>query len=196
MTPVGRALSRWANTRARREQREPRADVKLPSRPVSFADVLIDKAITTRDDKSSSTSGRIQQGQQGDTKLEEAAQPVRLRREQLFARKKHKCLERKRSEDREREGGGPSRNTSRNKQETYGSRHSTAPPGAQNALCGFVFRKVRRILLRLRQKKSTQSKRRNESYGRLKKGSRFLHWGQGKHGPDQSHKSLDFAVGL
>ena len=45
------------------------------------------------------------------------------------------------------------RATSRNKQETDGSQHSTAPPGAQNALCGFVFRKVRRILLRLRQKK-------------------------------------------
>ena len=44
------------------------------------------------------------------------------------------------------------RPTSRNKQETDGSRHSTAPPGAQNAPCGFVFRKVRRILLRLRQK--------------------------------------------
>ena len=43
-------------------------------------------------------------------------------------------------------------------------------------------------------KKSAQSKRRNESYGRLKKGSRFLHWSQRKHGPDQSHKSLDFAV--
>ena len=43
--------------------------------------------------------------------------------------------------------------TSRNKQETDGSRHRTAPPGAQNALCGFVFWKVRRILLlRLRQK--------------------------------------------
>ena len=42
--------------------------------------------------------------------------------------------------------------TSRNKQETDGSRHSTAPPGAQNSLCGFVLRKVRRILLRLRQK--------------------------------------------
>ena len=37
--------------------------------------------------------------------------------------------------------------TSRNKQETDGSRHSTAPPGAKNVLYGFVFRKVRRILL-------------------------------------------------
>ena len=84
--------------------------MKLPSRSVSFADVLIDKAITTREDENSSTSGQIQQGQQGDTKLEKAAQPVRLRREQLFARKEHKCLERKRSGDREREGGSPSRN--------------------------------------------------------------------------------------
>ena len=84
--------------------------MKLPSRSVSFADVLIDKAITTREDENSSTSGQIQQGQQGDTKLEKAAQPVRLRREQFFARKEHKCLERKRSGDREREGGSPSRN--------------------------------------------------------------------------------------
>ena len=58
----------------------------------------------------SSTSGHIQQGQQRDTKLEKAAQPVRLRREQLFARKEHKCLERKQSGDCEREGGSPSRN--------------------------------------------------------------------------------------
>ena len=43
-------------------------------------------------------------------------------------------------------------NTSRNKQETDGSRHNTAPPGAKTSLCGFVFWKVRRILLRLRQK--------------------------------------------
>ena len=41
------------------------------------------------------------------------------------------------------------------KQETDGSRHSTAPPGAQNALCGLDFRKVRQILLRLRQKISS-----------------------------------------
>ena len=47
------------------------------------------------------------------------------------------------------------RNTSRNKQETDGSRHSTAPPGVQNALCGLVFRNVCRILLRLRQKISS-----------------------------------------
>ena len=46
-------------------------------------------------------------------------------------------------------GGG----TSRNKQETDGSRHSTAPSGAQNALCGLDFRKARQILLRLRFKK-------------------------------------------
>ena len=84
--------------------------MKLPSRSVSFADVLIDKAITTRDDKSSTTSGPIQQGQQEDTKLKEAAQPARSRREQLFARTDNKCLERKRPGDREREGGGPSRN--------------------------------------------------------------------------------------
>ena len=42
----------------------------------------------------------------------------------------------------------------------------------------------------IKTKKSAQSKRRNESYGRLKKGSRFLHWSQGKHGPDQSHNRL------
>ena len=71
---------------------------------MSFAGVLVDKAITTRDDKSSSTSGHIQQDQHRDTKLEEAAQPVRLRHEQLFARKVHKCLETKRTRDREREG--------------------------------------------------------------------------------------------
>ena len=71
--------------------------MKLPSRAVNFADVLIDKDIATRGDKNSSTSGHIQQGQQECTKLEKAAQPVRLRREQLFARKEHKCLERKRS---------------------------------------------------------------------------------------------------
>ena len=80
---------------------------------MSFAGVLVDKAITTRDDKSSSTSGHIQQDQHRDTKLEEAAQPVRLRHEQLFARKEHKCLERKRSGDRERESGSPSRNRKR-----------------------------------------------------------------------------------
>ena len=81
--------------------------------------------------------------------------------------------------------------TGRNKQETDGSRHSTAPLSAQNALLRLsFFREVRRILLRLRQKKSAQSKRRNESYGRLKKGSRFLHWSQGKHGPGQSHNRL------
>ena len=45
--------------------------------------------------------------------------------------------------------------TSRIKQETDGSRHSTAPSGAQNALCGLDFRKVRQILLRLRQKISS-----------------------------------------
>ena len=45
--------------------------------------------------------------------------------------------------------------TSRNKQETDGSRHSTAPPGAQNSLCGLDFRKACRILLRLRQKISS-----------------------------------------
>ena len=45
--------------------------------------------------------------------------------------------------------------TSRNKQETDSSRHSTAPPGAQNSLCGLDFRKVRQILLRLRQKISS-----------------------------------------
>ena len=56
-----------------------------------------------------------------------------------------------------------------------------------------VLLKVRQILLRLRQKLA-QPKRRNESYGRLKKGSRFLHWSRGKLGPDQSHKALDFAV--
>ena len=49
--------------------------------------------------------------------------------------------------------------TSRIKQETDGSRHSTAPSGAQNALCGLDFRKVRQILLRLRQKiSSTEAK--------------------------------------
>ena len=70
----------------------------------------------------------------------------------------------------------------------------TALPVAQNALCGLVFRKACRIVLGLRQK-SAQSKRRNESYVRLKKGSRFLYWNQqGEHGPDQSHKSPDFAV--
>ena len=42
--------------------------------------------------------------------------------------------------------------TSRTKQETDGSRHSTAPPGAQNALFGLLFRKACRILLRLRHK--------------------------------------------
>ena len=113
LTPVGRALGRWATTRARREQRDPRADVKMPPRSVSFAYVLIDKAITTRDGQSSCASGHIQQDQPGDSKLEEAAQPVRLRHEQLFARKEHKCLERKRSGDRERESGSPSRNRKR-----------------------------------------------------------------------------------
>ena len=40
-------------------------------------------------------------------------------------------------------------------QETDDSRHSTAQPGAQNALCGLDFWKVRQILLRLRQKISS-----------------------------------------
>ena len=47
------------------------------------------------------------------------------------------------------------RSTSRNMQETDGSRHNTAPSGAQNALCGLDFRKVRQILLRLRKKISS-----------------------------------------
>ena len=45
--------------------------------------------------------------------------------------------------------------TSRNKQETDGSQHSTTPPGAQKPLCGLTFRKACRILLRLRQKISS-----------------------------------------
>ena len=76
------ALSRWANTRARREQREPRVDVKLPTRSMSFADVLIYKAITTRDGANSRASGQIQQDRQEDMRREEAARSVRLRREQ------------------------------------------------------------------------------------------------------------------
>ena len=41
----------------------------------------------------------------------------------------------------------------------------------------------------IKTKKSAQSKRRNESYGCLKKGNRFLHWSQDKPGPDQSPQS-------
>ena len=47
--------------------------------------------------------------------------------------------------------------TSRTKQETDGSPRSTAPPGAQTALCGLLFRKARQILLRLRQKTANRS---------------------------------------
>ena len=51
------------------------------------------------------------------------------------------------------------------------------------------FWKARQIMLRLRPPKTAQSKRRNPVYGCLKKGSRFLHWSQGKHGPHQSPQS-------
>ena len=86
--------------------------------------------------------------------------------------------------------------TSRNKQETDGSRHSTAPPGTGCAKLSLWLRFSESLSnsAAIKTKKTAQSKRRNESYGRLKKGSRFLHWSQGKHGPDQSHKSPDFAV--
>ena len=58
-TQLPEALSRWVNTRARREQREPRVDVELPTRSVSFADVLMYKAITTRDGANFRASGQI-----------------------------------------------------------------------------------------------------------------------------------------
>ena len=70
--------------------------------------------------------------------------------QRAFARGGFRCFYQKRAADEE-----PCYYTSRNKQETDGSRHSTAPPGVQNALCGLDFRKVRQILLRLRQKISS-----------------------------------------
>ena len=83
--------------------------------------------------------------------------------------------------------------TSRNKQETDGSRHSTAPPGAKTALCSLVFRNVRRILLRLRQKISSIEAKERKLWP-FEEGQSISSLESRQHGPDQSHKLLDLAV--
>jgi len=76
---------------------------------------------------------------------------------------------------------------------TDGSRHSTAPraTGTLKRSLRLRFSESPSNSAAIKTKNQPQSKQRNESYGRLKKGSRFLHhWSQGKHGPDQSHNRL------
>ena len=78
--------------------------------------------------------------------------------------------------------------TSRNKQETDGSRHSTAPPGAQNSLCGLKFRKVRQILLRLRQKISPVEAKERKLW-MFEEGQLIFSLESRQHRPDQSPES-------